>query len=776
MPRSGTIGQAVPRVESNEKVTGAARYTNDEQSPSQLHGWLATSPYAHARIVSIDCSAARAASGVRAVVTGQDYPHPTGPFLADRPPLALGKVRYFGEPIAVVVADTEQLAKRAAALIVARFEPLPVVNSPGAALLPNAPLVHERLGSYRKYGDVYPVPGTNIGNHVRIRKGDMAAGWAASEVTVEGTFAFNSADHAAMEPRCAIVEARSDGNVDVTASTQDPYHMQQLFRRFFGVDPAKMTVRVPLVGGAFGGKGSVQLEYIAYLASRACGGRPVKINNARETDMVGSPCHIGLEARMKLGATRDGKLQAAEITLLFDNGGYTDEGAFVNQSAIVDCTGPYRVDNVRSDGLSVYTNHPYATAFRGFGHTELHFVTERTMDLLAKKLGIDPLRLREMNALQPGDTSPTQAPLTRSNLGDLPACIEKLKRTLRWEEGARVAVDRDRVRAKGVACIWKVSGSGVDLGSGAFVTFNSDGSANLSVGAVELGQGNRTAMAQILAERLRIPVDRVHMKLDIDTQVTPEHWKTVASSATIMVGRAVQDAADDAIVQFKRNASIVLGEPPERLDVGDGRVFVRDKPAEGIAYAELASGYTYPDGSAVGDLVLGRGGYRVHGLPRLDPATGKGIPGQLWTVGAEAVEVEFNTRDFTYRILTAISVIDAGKVINEGTARGQVTGGMNMGLSCATREGFLYDGAGIVLNPQLRSYKVTRFGETPRYIAEFVETPFLEGPFGARGVAEHGTLGMPAALANALSVAAGVELNELPLTPELIWRRSRGQR
>jgi CO/xanthine dehydrogenase Mo-binding subunit len=490
--------------------------------------------------------------------------------------------------------------------------------------------------------------------------------------------------------------------------------------------------------------------------------------------MVSSPCHIGLEARVKLGATRDGKLKAAEITLLFDTGGYTDEGASVTQSTAIDCTGPYRIDNVWCDALTVYTNHPYATAFRGFGRTELHFCIERTMDLLAKKLRLDPLELRSRNAIKAGDTSPTQAPLTLSNLGDLSQCIDKLRRLVRWDEGQRFILDRHRIRAKGIACIWKISGTSIDTGSGAMITFNHDGTMNLSVGAVELGQGNRTVMAQVLAERICTPVDQVHVMILIDTQVTPEHWKTVASSSTVMVGRAVLDAADDAIAQLKRNASLVLMLPPARLEVGFGKVYSPDNPDISLSFQELASGYMYSNGSASGEPVIGRGRYRVHDITRLDPETGRGIPGQQWTVGAEAVEVEYNARDCTYRILTAISVIDAGKVINAGTARGQVTGGMNMGLSFATREAFLYNDAGIVLNPQLRSYKITRFGETPDYVAEFVETPFMDGPYGARGIAEHGTIGMPAALANALSVATGVELNHLPLTPEFIWRRTRG--
>lgn len=771
-----TVGKAIPRVESREKVSGFAKYTNDTQSPSHLHGWLVTSPYAHARITSMDISKALEISGVQTVITGEDFPVLTGTVLADRPPIAVKKVRYYGEPVAVVVAETEEIAKRAGELIRAEFVQLPVVNSPGSALRPGAPLIHEELADYKKYGDAFPVPGTNIGSHVKIRKGDMAAGWAASEVVVEDTYAFHSSDHCAMEPRCSIVEAMPSGMVNIRTSTQSPYVIKRLFQRFFQVDPSRVLVHVPFVGGGFGGKGSVQLEYIAYLASRACGGRPVKINNTRESDMISSPCHIGLEAKVKLGATRDGKLTAVQITYLFDTGGYTDEGATVAQSAAVDCTGPYRIDHVWCDALCVYTNHPYATAFRGFGHTEALYCIERALDLLAKKLGMDPLDLRLRNAIKPGDTTPTQAPLNSSNIGDLEQCIVQLKRLIRWDEGTRIAADRHKVRAKGMACVWKTAGSAIDTGSGATITFNNSGTLNLSVGSVELGQGNRTVMAQILAERMKLPIDQIHIKMDVDTQITPEHWRTVASSSTMMAGSAVLDAADDVILQLKQNTALVFNCSPDLLEVGYGKIYMRDHPSRSLDIREVAGGYTNPDDSATGEPVIGRGRYRVHQVTSLDPETGKGIPGQQWTVGAQAVEVEFDTREYTYRVLKAASVFDAGKVINEGTARGQVIGGMNMGLSFATRESFLFNDEGIVLNPQLRSYKITRYGEVPEYLAEFVETPFLDGPYGARGVGEHGTIGMPSALANALSAAAGAELNRLPLTPELIWRYTGGGR
>jgi CO/xanthine dehydrogenase Mo-binding subunit len=770
------VGKSVLRKESFEKVTGLARYVHDEQSPSILQAWKVTSPYAHAKIAYIDTSEARQIPGVVTVLTGSTHPFPTGPILADRPPIAVEKVRYYGEVVALVVADTERNAKRAAERVRVEYEPLPVVHSPSEAIQPDAPRVHDNPAKYKRLEAIQPVPHSNIGGHFKIRKGNMEQGWAASDVVVEGTYEIPTADHAAMETRCAIVEAMQD-RVIVHATTQDPYVIKRLFKEFFQIEEGKVIVRVPFVGGGFGGKSSIQLEYLAYLASRECGGQPVKVHNTRESDMVTSACHIGLEAKVKLGSTADGKLTAAEITYLFDTGWYTDMGAYVTRAGANDCTGPYRIDNVHCDSLCVYTNHPYASSYRGFGHPELHFCIERTMDLLAKRLQIDPLELRFKNAIGPGDTTPTQALLNESNIGDLRACITKLRDLINWDEGGRIDLG-NKVRAKGIACLFKTSSSPPNASSGAVITCNANGSVNLMVGSVELGQGNRTVLPQILAERMKIDVQDVHIMYEVNTQSNPEHWKTVASTSTMMVGKAVLDAADDAIAQLIANASLALERPPEELALGHGRVYVQSEPTISVDIGKLALGYeNTQSGTAVGRQVIGRGQYMVKGQTKLDPETGKGVAGPQWTVGAQAVEVEFDKRENTYKLLRAASVFDAGKVINLAAATGQIMGGMSMGLSWASREHFVFDEMGRVLNNQFRHYKLTHYGENPEFLVDFVETPYLDGPYGARGIGEYGVIGMAPALANALSLAVEVELNRLPLTPELIWRqRGGGQR
>ena len=768
------IGKGIIRKEAQEKVTGRARYTHDLKLADMLSCKLVISPYGHARIVSIDTSIAEKMPGVQAIVKGGPHLPLIGESVRDRPPIAYERVRYHGEPVALVVAETPAQAKNAADQINVQYELLPVVNSPTQAFRKNAPLIHDRLGEYKKDGASYPVPGTNIATHYKIRKGNMEKGWAESEITVEGSYSLAQSDHAAMETRCSIAEILPDGIINIITSSQAPFMVKRLIADYFGEDEGKVVVRTPLVGGAFGGKASTQLELFAYLASKAVGGRPVKVFNDREQDIITSPIHIGLDAKVKFGADRSGKIKVMEIGYWWDGGAYSDKAIDVSRSGAVDCTGPYNIENVWCDSYCMYTNHPYAGPFRGFSHPELSFAIERTMDLLAEKIGMDPLELRYINAIMPGNTTPTRTRLNKSNVGDLQKCIEKLKEIFSWGEGPIKEINERFVRVKGVSCSWKSSTIDSNAPSGAILTFNRDGSINLMSGVVEIGTGTKTVLAQILAERLKMDVNKIHVRMEVDTQTTPEHWKTVASRGTFMAGRAVLEAANDIIRQLKEIAACVLRAPIEDLEVADSRVFLRDDPLIGLDFKDICFGYQYPNGNSIGGQIIGRGNYILRHLSLLIPRRVKESQAREWTVAAYGVEVEFDRRDFTYRLIKAATVVDIGKVMNEKAARGQVMGAMSIGLAFAGRETFYFDELGRILNPQLRTYRPLRYGENPEYLVAFVETPQIDGPYGARGVGEHGVLGMPGALGNALSLAAGVSLHHLPLIPELIWKAKEG--
>ena len=770
-----SIGLDLQRQEAWDKVTGKARYTDDFVTTGLLHAKICISSQAHAKIKSIDTKEALKVPGVKAILTGKDCNTLVGSVLEDRPPIAIDKVRYFGEPVAMAVAVSERAAAEAVNGIKVKYDPLPVVHSASDAISSNASLIHENLGQYKKVDkDIYPEPGSNVADRIKIRKGDLVKGWNESQVVIEADFKLPKSDHIAMETRNARAEIFPNGEVLITTSSQAPFAVKKMLGKYFNIEEGKVTVKTPFVGGGFGGKAPLTLEILAYLASRAVGGQAVKIANTREEDIVSSPCRMGLEAKIKLGATKDGHLKVVEMNCLVDTGAYADIGPRLAKAIAVDCTGPYNIENVWCDALCVYTNHPYSTSYRGFSHESYTFCVERALDKLAAALNTDPLELRLKNSLLPGHTTPTMVKATESNIGNPKACLERLKEHINWSEGMRLDLGNGIVRAKGISSFWKTSDSPTNAISGVLLTFNSDGGININSGAVEYGPGMKTTLSQILAEKMKMNINKIHVKMEVDTQVCPEHWKTVASMTTFMAGRAVIRAAEDMIRQLKGLGAVVLRCPPEDLDVAEERVFMRQDPSFYIAFKDLVHGYKFPNGESIEGQILGRGSYIMNNLTMLNKDSGAGTAGPSWAVGAQAVEVELDTKDFTYRLIHAVTVIDAGKVLNPKTARGLVTGGMCMGLGLGSRESFDYDESGEVLTTSLRTYKVLHIGEEPKYIVDFIETPQINAPYGARGIAEHGVIGMPAALANALSAAAQVDLDQLPLTPEYIWKTKTG--
>ncbi len=766
---TSNLGQSAARKDAADKVHGTTRYTDDHRLAGQLYAALVTSPVAHAIIESIDTSKARALEGVRGVFTGEDFPYLVGIYLGDKPPLARERVRYFGEPVAAVVADDERTAHEAAALVKVTYDEQPPIGSPREALAEDAPVLHPDLDDYIRIPAILPEPGTNVSHRTRIRKGDADAAFSEADVIVEGEYSFPPKDHTAMEPRIATAEIRSDGQVVIRSSTQSPYGVRGIMSRSFGIPPGRITVQVAEIGGGFGGKAGVQLEPLAYLLSRGVGGRPVRLSNTREQDMVSSPGGPGMQSKVRFGAKADGTLVAAEIEFLYDSGGYADYAVNVARAGGYSCTGPYRIPNVKADSLSVYTNHPFATAYRGFGHIEMTYCVERTMELLAEKLNMDAVALRRKNAVLPGDTTPSQSELD-ANTGNLPECIDRVSRALEWNEGALQQVDEHTVRAKGISCYWKAPAIPTFTDAGAIVSFNEDGSVNLVTGAVEIGQGIYTGLAQVVAERLGITPDDVHVVTEVMTDRSTHDWTTAASRTLMMCGRAAISAVDDAVSQIKRVAAAPLRCPEEDLEVSGGRVYIADEPSRGLSLSEVANGYVYPDGNAIGGPVIGRGKYIARHLSHLDPKTGEGRPGLEWTLGAEGVELEVDRRDGSYRILRSVCAMDVGKVINPALARGQIVGAMAMGIGYTMREALEFDSRQRVLNRKLRDYKLLRYGEHPEYTVEFVETPQNDGPFGARGLGEQGIIGMPGALSAAFSRAVGTQLNDMPITPEKLWR------
>ncbi len=768
-------GVSTIRKDAWDKVTGNAKYTGDIHFNESLHARILVSTHAHALIKNIDISKAKASKGVKAVITGEYYHVLAGNMINDRPPIAKDRVRYFGEPVALVVAATEAQAWAAVALIEVEYEPLPVVNSIKDAISKNPTLVHEKLAQYTcPSPDVVPIAGSNICNHVKIRKGNMEKAWKQCDVIAEYSFTMPQSDHLAMETRNAKAKISPDGTVDIYTSTQAPFGVKEELSTVYGIAEGKVLVHTPLVGGAFGGKASVSIEILAYLASRAVGGKMVTIANTREEDINTAPSKLGAEGTIKVGATSDGKLMAMEAVYYVDSGAYANTAPNMARAAATDCSGPYNINNIHCDSYCVYTNHIYATSYRGFGHGISTFAVEMSLNRLAKKLKMDPFEIRRINAINEEDLSPTQNKITLSNTGDLDKCISTLKELIDWDNGKRLETDEGTIISKGISCFWKTSSSPTDAGSGVLLTSNKDGSINANFGAVEIGPGMKSTIGQIIAEKLKMAIDDIHVYMDVNTRTTPKHWKTVASMSTFMVGNAAIDACEDFIQQVKEVASIIFKCKARDLDIESKRVFIIDDPSISIDFKDIVHGYQYEGGSSIYGELMGRGNYIVKKLLPLDPDTGKGKSGVSWTVGAQGVEIEYNPKIHTYRLRKAITVIDAGKVINPKMATGVIMGGMSMGLGLATREEFIYDENAVLEDTSIRTYKVMHFGEQPEYIVDFIETPQLDAPFGARGIGEHGILGIPAAFTSAIELATNKDFHRIPILPESIWETVTG--
>lgn len=763
---AGTIRKDAP-----EKVRGQARYTMDALPPDTVYACIVSSRIARGTIRNVDLTRAQAAPGVLAVFCGKPDTPRGGTLLQDRPILAVDVVRYAGEPLAMVVAQTARQAKAAAQLIQADLIPEKPVLDIDAALAPGAPLLHPEIQTYDLLAqDVYPRPGTNIASSYQIRRGDPDTALARCAYVIEKRYNLPPTDHCAMEPRSVLAQLRADGTLWIKSATQAPFSVRQLVALAMHLDEGKVEVEVPYVGGGYGGKTAVQLEYLAAMAAMALPGKPVCLTHDRGQDMTVSPIRLGMKAWIKLGADASGTLRAAKMDVKIDCGAYSDIGPYMAKAAAVDCTGPYSIDALSCDVSCVYTNHTYCTAFRGFVHESQTFCMERTIDELARRMGMDPLQMREKSVLHPGQQTPTQVEVTPSNLGNPQECIRRLRRQMDWDAGSRVMLGNGIIRAKGISCLWKTPNPSSDAGAGAVVTFNDDGSANLQVAVVEMGNGGLTRLCQILAQQLRMPYDRIHVCPTVNTRAQPKYWKTAASLSNYLAGRAVMAAACDAIEQLKQNAAFVLRVATDDLEIGEERVYVRHQPKYAIGFQDIVMGVSQKDGSSVGAPVIGRGSFIMPHIGPLAKDTGKGKTGHSWTVGAQGVEIELDTKDATYRLLRAVTVMDVGTVIDRGETCAMLRGGMSMGLSLAREEALVWDDAGIPQTTSLRTYKPMHIGEEPRYVVELLCTPQLDAPLGARSFSEHGIIGMPAALANALSNAAGVSLDALPLTPESIYR------
>jgi CO/xanthine dehydrogenase Mo-binding subunit len=772
------VGTGHPRVEAVGKLTGEAVYASDMTLPGMLHARVKGSPHARARILSIETSKAEALPGVHAVLVGSELHEKLGLYVVDKDILAKDVVRHYGEAVAAVAAETPEIASEAVDLIEVEYEVLEPVLDQMHALDPGAPLVHPDLGDYEYVEAAFtPQPGTNVPNLTKLRKGDVEAGFAEAEWVVEREYTNPSVQHVPLETHVAIVEWRQGDNVTIWTSAQSPFTVRQLFCHAFKLPLNQVRVIVPNVGGGFGGKAGIHLEPLLACLSRKAGGRPVKFQASREEEFSLLPCRSALRYRIKTGVRDDGKITAQQMTMYWDAGAYADYAVNVTRASGYSAAGPYEIPNAWIDAYTIYTNKPYGTAYRGFGHVEFFWGLERHMELVANAIGMDPLEFRRINLLRPGSVTLTGEVITE-HTGDPRKCLDAAAEAIGYgaltpeeEEHQRVT---GRKIGKGVATLHKAPAMPPFTATAAVVKMNSDGSVIVNVSLTEIGQGSATAVAQIAAERLGFPIEKVRVTIDKDTDKDPYDWQTVASKGLILTGNATILACDDLLRQAYDEAAQALRANLEDLDHDGDGIFLKHRPDNRVTFSQLALGYAYPNGSAIGGPLVGVGRYAAQGLTNLDKATGQGLPALDWTYGAHGIVVSVDPDTGEYDLLKIASVFDVGKVINSAIVRGQAIGGMIQGLGTAVCEGYIYDEQGHLLNPSFTDNKIPTAKDLPLEIESIaVETAQLDGPFGARGVGEHPMISVAPALGNAIGQATGAEILHMPIREEDVWRALR---
>jgi CO/xanthine dehydrogenase Mo-binding subunit len=762
------IGHPAQRADAINKATGYADFVADLSFPNQLWAAIYRSPYAHARILALDTEAAAAAPGVAAIITGKALKRRIGDCVADFYPIAKDKVRYVGEPVAAVLGESLEQARYACSLIKAEYEILPHSLTAREAMKPDAPLIHEEMPSYTFAPSFKPEFGSNVFHHYILKKGEPEKIFCRNDIViVESEFDFPHMSHAALEPHGALAcfdPARE--NLKVWTCAQSPFFVRKELAKLFDLPLSKVKISVPFVGGGFGGKSDFSIEPLTAWLAWHVPGRPVKFILSREEVFYGAVLGRGANLRCKMAFSREGKILAAFYDIAYSCGAYGDTGVNIVTGAGHNATGPYRIDNIESHSRAVYTNTPFVGAFRGYGHPEGHFMTERMMDLAARKLKIDPLELRRRNLLAPGEVNALGQTITEGN-GNLAACFEQAIKEIYSQPTPEMP---GMLMGRAVSPLMKSPVLAPNAASSAIVKINPDGTAQVLISGTEMGQGCNTALAQIAAESLNLPLDKVCLMPIRDTDATPYEWQTVASSTTWKVGNAIAAACQDALQQMRTLAAEVWQCRVEEVELKEGFFSRKDNPELNLSYQKLALGYQYPNGSAIGGPVVGYGYFMPEKLTYPDPETGQGNMAAEWTFGAQGVELAVNIKTGKVKILKLVTVIDAGKVINPVLARGQVVGAMVQGLGGALWEGIKYDAQGTIRNPNFTDYKIPTpedLSET-KFIVHFLENPQAGSVYGARPLGEHAIVAIAPIVANAVREAVGVDFNNLPLTADAI--------
>ncbi len=762
------VGENSTRVDAREKVTGAAVFADDIQFGNSLYfARVKRSPHPHALIKKIDVTRARALPGVKAVVTGQDFPALIGLYLKDRHIFCRDRVRYVGDPVAGVAAVSEQVAEQALDLIDVEYEILKPVLDPEFGVSADAPLLHPNLAKYTVANFIFPQAGTNISNHFKIRKGDVQAAWSQCTAVVERKYRIPHIQHVPIEPHVAVAQMDETGTITLWGSSQSPFAQRNLIAQAMGISQSKMRVIAPYVGGGFGSKAGVSMEALVVGLASKVKGHPVKLLLTREEEFFTAFVRQGLVAYFKMGCDKNGRLLAMENKFYWDGGAYTEYGVNITRASGYSSSGPYEVPNINTDSYCVYTNHPVGGPMRGFGMPEMHAGLEQCIDELALKLGMDPVEFRRLNCLKTGSSLPTGSTMHPTGLSQ---CIEKTAEAIGWGKKAPPSAPNKR-RGKGMALMWKAPAMPPNAGSSAWVELAEDGSVSVGVGGQEIGQGVFTIAAQMAAAALGVPYESVHIATPIDTRYSPYEWQTVASRLTWSMGNAIKNAASDAKRQILETVAADWDENIDDLDIVNG-VVISYKSEKEIPLKNLVVyGLPRSDGAGWrGGPVIGRGNFMPTYVTGLDAETGQGARAVVhYTTGAQAVELEVDLDTGRIEILKGVSTFDVGKAINPDLVKSQMEGGFVQGMSSALFE-LLQLKDGTVQNHSFVDYRIATSADAPRDLqAYIVEVAQDDGPWGARGIGEHSMVPTIPAIANAIFDAVGVRMEGPPFTSEKLY-------
>ena len=743
----GEVGRSLPRLEARDKVTGRAAYMHTMRLPGMLYGKIFRSTVAHGRIRSIDTSAARDMAGVHAVITGEDVkkviPDPYyGPAFHDQPILAIDKVHYVGEPVALVLAADPHVAEEAVQLIAAEYDELPAVFDEVEAATSKVH-VHDELKPAGTFPDLKHLKGkknTNVALDFHLRRGNQEKAMQAADRVFEHRFRTQQVMHTPLEPLVSVAESTEDSLVIHTAS-QSPSFVRIELARLFGWPENRIRVRVPFLGGGFGAKLYIKLEALVAVLSLLTR-KPVKISLSMEEQFFTITKHAST-FRIKSGVSKDGRIVARDCEVWWNGGAYADIGPRVTQKSGFTAPGPYDVQDVSIDSYEIYTNLPPAGALRGFGIPQLVWAYESHTDMVARELGLDPVAFRRKNLLRDGRPQATGTVMRDAAIEKV---LERVSVLMNWEKPFDRGTGPVR-RGRGIAIGFKACIANTT--SLAAVNINADGSVTVYTSCVDMGQGSDTAMAQIAAEVLHVAAEAVTV-IHSDTDVTPFDMATLGSRSLFHSGNAVKLAAEDA---FKR-----LNELKKELSL----------PAD----TAIADVFRKKYGMRAG-CVVGVGSF----IPPYTPPDENGQTDNatpFWMVGASGVELEVDTETGRVRVTRLVNVADVGTPINPRVVETQLSGGAIMQLGFSLFEKMLFDAEGQLRNASLAEYKIPGFLDVPENIInEAVTAEQRNGPFGGKGVGETATFGVSPAIANAIHDAVGVRLTELPMSPEAVFMAMR---